>query len=174
MSHVGQNHPGLRTTDLETAKDTRLGDVPKTQNGHPEKTPSSFPVVRTCLLTLVPDSVPISSLGLPPHNCPSIATYPVPPGPLQPGLPLLESSQQGRAEEALLPEAVSSTQRQVWGQTSGLLEQMLCALSLLQLPSRLLPRVSPGHQPARLPSGSGEARRIIRGPPGTCSLYSFL
>nr|XP_012422969.1 PREDICTED: olfactory receptor 10H4-like [Odobenus rosmarus divergens] len=44
MSPVGQNHPGLRTTDLEAAKGTKLGKVPKTQNGHPEKTPTSCPL----------------------------------------------------------------------------------------------------------------------------------
>ena len=99
-----------KNTDMEAAMGTSLGEEPKIQDGQPEKTPSSCPRLRACLMTLLPDPVLIPSLGLAPHNYPSIATYPVPPGPPQPWLPLLGSSQQGRAEEAHLPEAASSTQ----------------------------------------------------------------
>ena len=62
----------------------------------------------------------------------------------------------------------------MWGQISGLLELMLCALSLLQHPSRVLASAFRGHNPQGLPSGSCEARKIIRGPLGTSSHYSFL
>ena len=118
-------------------------------------------------MTRLPGPAPIPCLGLAPDNCLNIATYPVPPGPPCAGLPLPGSSQQGREEDALLCcYSISSTQGQVWGQTSGLLELMLCALSLLQLPSTLLPRASLEHQSGVLSSGSGEVRRIIRGPLG--------
>lgn len=53
-------------------------------------------------MTLLPGPVPIACLGPAPHNCLSIATYPVPPGPPQPGLPLPGGNQQVRAEKALL------------------------------------------------------------------------
>lgn len=99
-----------------------LGCVSRTQSGQPENNPSSSPRLKACLMTLLLDSVPIPNFGLAPHNCTNITTYPVPPGPPQPGLSLPRSSQQGRAEEAPLPEAVSGTQRQVWGQTLRLLD----------------------------------------------------
>ena len=127
--------------------------------------PGRCPELRICLTTVQPGPVPIHCLSLVPNKCPIIATYPVPSGPPRAGLPLPGSSQQGREEDTLLCYSVCSTQGQVWGQTSGLLELMLCALSLLQLPSRLFPRAS---------SGSGVAKRIIRGSLGMCSPYSFL
>ena len=126
--------------------------------------PGRCPELRICLTTVQPGPVPIHCLSLVPNKCPIIATYPVPSGPPRAGLPLPGSSQQGREEDTLLCYSVSSTQGQVWGQTSGLLELMLCALSLLQLPSTLLPRASLEHQSGVLSSGSGEVRRIIRGP----------
>ena len=137
---------------------------PGPSRGNPRKVPSA-PKAKSLSYHLSPQSCSHPQPGLAPHNCLNIATYPVPAGPPRARLPLPGSSQQGRTEDTLLGYSVSSTQGQVWGQTSGLLELMLCALSLLQLPSRLIPRAS---------SGSGVAKRIIRGSLGMCSPYSFL
>ena len=84
----------LQQEDLEGAKDTRLSEEPKTQNALPEETPN----LRACPMIILPGLVPILSRPCSPQLS-NIKTYPVPPGPPQPELPLPGSSQQGRIEK---------------------------------------------------------------------------
>ena len=116
----------LQQEDLEGAKDTRLSEEPKTQNALPEETPN----LRACPMIILPGLVPILSWPCSPQLS-NIITYPVPPGPPSAWAASSRKQPAGKNRKALLPDAVSSTQGQVWGQTSGLLELMLCALTWL-------------------------------------------
>lgn len=81
--------------------------------------PSSLLGMKSSLLDLLPRPDSIPRLARATHNCLILLSYPLPSDCPQPGLPLPWSSQQRRADDALLPDALSDAHKQGWSRTSG-------------------------------------------------------